>query len=398
MKITKIKTLQLKPYPRNIWVVLETDEGIAGLGETSAKPGAVRTMIHEVCSTFLLGQNPLDIEWIWNNMFRAFNFHGYAGTELKALSAIDIALWDVMGKYTGQPIYRLLGGPVRDRIKLYVTCGGSGPTPPGELAKAILAEGITIIKIGAFDHASAPPFLGHYLPPEVLEAGLDVIRQIRKTVGDRMEVAVDLHGRLNVMTAIQVSRALEPYDILWIEDPVTHESEGAIAEIKAATKIPVVVSERFFTRYAVRRILEKQAAHVIKVDPVWTGGITECKKIAAMAEAYDIPFTLHNCFGPIQHLVTAHLSLNIPNTWVTETVRQAARAYYGDILTRLPSMENGYMVPPDAPGVGAELRPELWEREDAICDTTAEGDERDLESLVYKQTGYHDPWSVSGRH
>jgi L-alanine-DL-glutamate epimerase-like enolase superfamily enzyme len=335
----------------------------------------------------------LDIEWLWNNMFRAFNFHGYAGTELKALSAIDIALWDIMGKVLGQPIYRLLGGPVRDRIKMYVTCGGSGSTAPGELAKIILDEGITIMKIGAFDRASAQPYLGHYLPPEMLKAGVDIIREIRETLGDSMELGVDLHGRLDVFTAIQISRALEPYNLLFLEDPVTHESEEAIADIKASTRIPVVVSERYFTRYAVRRILEQRAAHVIKIDPVWSGGITECKKIATMTEAFDISFSLHNCYGPVQHLATAHMSFNIPNIWITETLHPAYRAYYNDILTALPVLENGYMIPTEGPGLGAELSPELWDREDAICDTTEEGLVRDLESKMYKQTGYSDPHS-----
>jgi len=396
MRITKIKTLQLKKIPRVIWVVLETDEGISGLGETVAKPGVARAVIHEVCSSFLLGKNPLDIEWLWISMFRAFSSHGATGAEMRAISAIDIALWDILGKYTGQPIYRLLGGACRDKVKIYNTGLAMLASEkyskkiyeqPGEPAKKLLELGIDVVKIAPFDRYSVKPFLGHYISPEDLKKGLEVVKRLREAIGDRMQIAIDMYSQFDVPAAIEIARALEPYDILWIEDPAMPDNAGAFAKVKAATNIRIAASERLHTRYAFRRICENQAADIIIADPCWAGGISETKKIASMAEVYELPFAPHNAGGPILHIVNSHLCINIPNLWMMESMRHNYQNF-GEFVTPLPEIKNGYITPLEGPGLGAELKPELWEREDAIVDTTAEGEVRDPEAQVYKQAGF----------
>jgi len=396
MRITKIKTLQLKKIPRVIWVVLETDEGISGLGETVAKPGVARAVIHEVCSSFLLGKNPLDIEWLWISMFRAFSSHGATGAEMRAISAIDIALWDILGKYTGQPIYRLLGGACRDKVKIYNTGLAMLASEkyskkiyeqPGEPAKKLLELGIDVVKIAPFDRYSVKPFLGHYISPEDLKKGLEVVKRLREAIGDRMQIAIDMYSQFDVPAAIEIARALEPYDILWIEDPAMPDNAGAFAKVKAATNIRIAASERLHTRYAFRRICENQAADIIIADPCWAGGISETKKIASMAEVYELPFAPHNAGGPILHIVNSHLCINIPNLWMMESMRHNYQNF-GEFVTPLPEIKNGYITPLEGPGLGAELKPELWDREDAMVDTTVEGEVRDPEAAVYRQAGF----------
>ncbi len=396
MRITKVKTLQLKKIPRVIWVVLETDEGISGLGETVAKPGVARAVIHEVCSSFLLGKNPLDIEWLWISMFRAFSSHGATGAEMRAISAIDIALWDILGKYTGQPIYRLLGGACRDKVKVYNTglamlarekYSKKIYEQPGEPAKKLLKLGIDVVKIAPFDRYSVKPFLGHYISPEDLKKGLEVVKRLREAIGDRMQIAIDMYSQFDVPAAIEIARALEPYDILWIEDPAMPDNASAFAEVKAATKIRIAASERLHTRYAFRRICENQAADIIIADPCWAGGISETKKIASMAEVYELPFAPHNAGGPVLHIVNSLLCINIPNLWMMESMRHNYQNF-GEFVTPLPEIKNGYITPLEGPGLGAELKPELWDREDAMVDTTVEGEVRDPEAAVYKQAGF----------
>ena len=397
MIINKIRTLQLKAFPRVLWVELQTDTGLVGLGETMPKPGASRVMLHETLSSFLLGQDPLQIEWIWNNIFRAINTHGWAGTEIRTLSAIDIALWDIFGQYTNQPIYQLLGGKVRDNIKVYNTCAGADQAvwlkDAGRLAQELLADGVDVMKLWPFDVFSRPPYLGHYLTPEDIDTGLDTIRQIKGAVGERMRIAVDGHGRYHLPTAKMLARALQPFDILWYEDMTMNENAPALRELKEASgSISLAVSERLFTRRQMRDVLERQACDLVIADPSWMGGITETRKLANMAETYELPFAPHNCGGPVLHLVCTALSAHLPNLWLMETVRSFYNGWFKEVITGLPEIRDGFSALPEGPGLGARLRPEVWQREDATVDVTELGQKRDPEALVYIQSGYGIPW------
>src|SRR5512147_2806727 len=286
MKITRLETIWYDEQPNTIWVRIHTDEGLIGLGETYYVPRAVNAVIHDVFANLLLGRSPFDIENHWNNMFSTVNFFGYGGTETRAISAIDVALWDLLGQYTGQPIYNLLGGRTRDRIPVYNTCVSYGKFQDyhtwregrsGELAKDLLKSGIKAMKIWPFDQfgASLGGPIGqragveavgpvtHFINKENLDKGVAYVKDIRKAVGERMEIAIEGHARWNLTEAAKIAHALQPYDILWLEELIPPDNPEAYARLKAETNIPLCVSERLFTRFGFRRVIELKAADII---------------------------------------------------------------------------------------------------------------------------------------
>ena len=400
MRISKIETLMLKEHPRNVWVRIHTDEGVVGLGETNAKPAPVSSMIHDVCAELLIGKDPRNIDQIWSSMYQIFNHHGYSGTEMRALSAIDIALWDILGKVSGQPIYRLLGGASRDRIKVYNTCVGYMGNndrdrflgEPEKLAEELLGKGISVMKIWPFDELSRD-YQGQYISPEHLKKGLEPFRKIRQAFGEEMEFALEGHGRWNLTSAIRIAQALQEYNPLWVEELLPPDNVEAMIQLKNATITPIAASERIFTRFGYRSFLEKGATDVVIADPAWTGGISETKKIATLAETYQLPFAPHNCGGPVLHVAAAHLCYNIPNLWMMETVRAFYETYFDHIITNAPQVKDGYTQPPEGPGLGVELRPEVFERQDLISRVTEEvatGGEKQ----VYTTSSVGDPWKT----
>jgi len=403
MKINRIETIRLGQHPRTIWVQVHTDDGLVGLGETYYIPGAVAAVIHDVAAPLLLGKDPFDLERHWATLFQATNYYGYAGAEMRAISALDIALWDIVGQACGQPIYNLLGGRVRDRIRTYNTCASYGPyrdyeafqEHAGELAVSLLEQGITAMKIWPFDVFATPPAPadlarmrteegvagtgravlgyndGQYINPSDLQLGLEPVKQIRKAVGDRMEIAIELHAMWNLPSAIRIARALEPYDILWLEEAMTPDPVDDLGRLAQETKVPLCVSERLFTRYAFRQVLERKVAHIVMPDIIWTGGISEGKKIAGMAEAYHLPIAPHDCTGPVNVFACLHLCASCPNAMVMETVRAFYQGYYADLVTPNLEVRDGFLAFPETPGIGTQLRPEVRERPGALVQVSA---------------------------
>jgi L-alanine-DL-glutamate epimerase-like enolase superfamily enzyme len=382
-----------------LWVQVHTDTGLVGLGETYYVPGAVAAVIHDVAAPLLLGRSAYDLERHWTALFQTTNYYGYAGAEMRAISALDIALWDILGQHCGEPIYNLLGGQVRDRIRIYNTCASYGDQRdyeafherPGELAENLLAEGVTAMKIWPFDvfanprppgegrHAAGVAGTGRnvlahndgqYISPEDLDTGLDAVRQIRKAVGNRMEIAIELHSMWNLPSAIKIARALEPYDILWFEDALTPDPVDDLARLVQETRVPICTSERLFTRYAFRQVLERKAAHIVMPDIIWTGGISEGKKIATMAEAYHLPIAPHDCVGPITLIASLHLDYAVPNVYVQEVVRAYLHGVYPTLVTWVPTVVGGEIRPPETPGLGTELLPDLLARPGATVRLT----------------------------
>jgi galactonate dehydratase len=387
MKIVKIETLRLPEHPNSLWVHLHTADGLIGLGETYHVPGAVEAVIHDYAAPFLLGQSVFDRERHWQSFFSYANFFGYAGAEMRAWSALDIALWDLLGQHLGQPIYNLIGGRCRDSLPIYNTCID---TPlyadqdaflhrPGELAESLLAQGIRQMKVWPWDQfvahvkigeqaglagwsAVGPP--GHYLSADDLKAGLWVVQEIRKAVGDRMHIAIEGHSRWDVNCALRIARALEPYDVIWMEDIIQPDSVDDLARLVRETRVPQAVSERRFTRYAYRDILARQAAHIAMLDVNWTGGITEAVKIAILADTHHLPFTPHDCSGPINVFAALHVCAAMSNAMVLETVRGFCAGYYRDLLTVPLPIRDGRAFCELGPGLGTKLRPELLARSD----------------------------------
>ncbi|MCZ7542590.1 MAG: mandelate racemase/muconate lactonizing enzyme family protein [Anaerolineae bacterium] len=371
MKITAIESLQWDEYPRLLVVRVHTDAGVIGLGETVDKVPGAKGALHGTLAPLLLGQEALDIEGLWRFAMDNIMYHGYAGAELRALSAVEIALWDIMGKHYDAPLYHLLGGKVRDRVPTYNTCIGFGPvqdyaawrSDAGALARSLLDDGIRAMKIWPFDPYSEAT-LGQYISPEAIENGLKPIRQIREAVGGAMEIGIECHFRWNRFSIERIARALEPYNILFLEDAMPAVYPDEIKAFAQRTSIPVIGSELLMTRWQLRDWLVKGVAQILMTDPTWTGGIAETRKIASMAEAFGVPLVLHNIAGPICHAACMHLGEHIPNLFFVESVRALYKTYFPVMSNLAPKAEDGSMAVPEGPGLGVTLRPDMLERAD----------------------------------
>jgi len=402
MRIVKVSTLRIAAYPNLCYVQLETDTGLTGLGETFFDARAVASWIHDSAAQYLIGEDPLAIE----RHSRALQgFLGSVGTgvENRGRSAIDMALWDLLGKTAGVPLYNLIGGRTRDSVRLYNTCAGptyvrqlpdhpdlpvsnwasADPaealelpsdleaflTDAGALAKDLLAEDITAMKIWPFDEF-AEKSQGHYISSADLETGVRPFRLIREAVGDSIDVIAELHSKWDLPSALKIAHALEPYAPAWIEDPLRMDSLDALAGFAAGTKIPMAASETIGSTAAFQDLISRSGVQVVLFDPAWVGGITEARKIAAMAAARHLPVAVHDCAGPLNYIVGVHLSCSLSNAFVQESVRAFYRGWYRDIVTELPAVSAGQVFPTAGPGIGAELRPEVWTRSDAAVETT----------------------------
>jgi galactonate dehydratase len=397
MKITAIETIQLGEFPNTLLLQVYTDEGVTGLGETRNGASSVAAWIHDSAAPYLLGEDALAIEKHWRSLNPMLGFNS-AGAECRGRSAVDIALWDILGQVSGQPLYQLLGGKVRDRVRLYNTCAGPAYTRkparvsriltdnwnigqqddsnpyedlqgflhrPAELAQSLLSQGISLMKIWPFD-----PFAeasdGHHISLADLKRGLEPFRRIREAVGDAMEIMVEMHSLWDLPNAIKIASALEEYRPYWFEDPIRMDDLGSLAEFSSRFRIPTAAGETLGTRWSYREILQRRAAGVLLFDPCYAGGISESRKIAAMAESFQLPIALHDCTGPVNFAVNTHLSVHFPNVSVQEFARAFYYGWYGDIVTTVPGVENGFVTPLTDPGLGARLRPEVFERPDLV--------------------------------
>ncbi len=395
MKITRIETIRLPEYPQIIWAQVHTADGLIGLGETYHVAGAVEAVIHDYAAPFLLGQSAFDRERHWQNFFAYANFFGHAGAEMRALSALDIAIWDLLGQHLGKPIYNLIGGRCRDTIPVYNTCVNTPKYAdqdafqqrPGELARSLFAQGFRQMKVWPWDRfapqlrltqatgpagwaAVGPP--GHGLTPGDLRAGLWVVEEIRNAVGDKMQIAIEGHSRWDLNCALRIARALEPYDVIWMEDIIQPDCAGDLARLVRETRVPQAVSERRMTRFAYRELLERGAAHIIMLDLVWTGGITEGIKIAALADTYHLPVTTHDCTGPINVFAALHLCAAAPNAMIQEVVRGFYEGYYLDLVTQPLPIREGRASFDLGPGLGVSLRPDVLSRGDLLRRVSSE--------------------------
>jgi L-alanine-DL-glutamate epimerase-like enolase superfamily enzyme len=391
MKITALKTFRLKEFSNVLWVHVETDAGVTGLGETFYGAGAVEAQIHETLAGRLLGRDPLHIEALNKEMVSLPMAQSSTGVEYRAASAIDIALWDIFGKVCDQPVHQMLGGLCWDRIRIYNTCAGyryvrTGNIKPvsnwnlgevegayedldgfmnraGELAEDLLESGITAMKIWPFDPA-AQETRGQYITVEQMKKAIEPFEKIRKAVGDRMEIMVEFHSLWNLPAAKQIAKALEPYQPTWFEDPIRMNSAQALADYAASTDVWVCASETLGSRWPYKDMLERDATDVVMVDLCWTGGLTEGRKIASLAEIYHRPFAAHDCIGPVGFAAAVHASFSQPNTLIQESVRAFYRGWYTELVTTTPRIEGGFVFPMEGPGLGLELLPAVFERSD----------------------------------
>ena len=384
MKITGIETIRIEERPNLLWVQVHTDEGLVGLGETFFGARTVEAHVHEWIAPRVIGRDPLQIDRLAADLVGYLGFRS-TGAETRGNSAFDIALWDLFGKATGQPIAQLLGGFTRPEIRTYNTCAGTeyikqatGQTTANygigagrdyddlngflhradDLAQSLLDEGITAMKIWPFD-AAAERSRGQYISVPDLKAALEPFEKIRNAVGDRMDIMVEFHSMWQLLPAIQIARALAPFDTFWHEDPIRMDSLSSLSRYAAASTAPVCASETLGSRWAFRDLLETGAAGVVMLDISWCGGLSEARKIAAMAEAWHLPVAPHDCTGPVVLAASTHLSLNAPNALVQESVRAFYRTWYRDLVTALPEVRDGMITVPPGPGLGLALVPDL---------------------------------------
>lgn len=387
MKITKIETIRLLEHPNLVWVQVHTSDGLKGIGETFYIPGAVEAVIHEFAAPLLLGKSAFDRESHWQNLFSCVNFFGFAGAEMRAISALDLALWDLLGQHTGQPVFNLIGGQCRDSVPVYNTCVNTPKYQdregflhqPGDLARSLVDQGYTQMKVWPWDRFapqlqsaaatgpagwSAMGPVGHVLSLADLQKGLWTVQEIRKAVGNRIEIAIEGHSRWDLNCAVRIAKALEHYDVIWMEDIIQPTNAADLRRLVQETRVPQCVSERLFTKFAYREILEQQAAHIAMIDVIWTGGLTESIKVAAMADACQLPFSPHDCTGPVNVFACLHLCAALPNAMIMEVVRGFCEGYYHELMDRPVTIKEGRAWFDFGPGLGAKLRPEVFSRPD----------------------------------
>jgi galactonate dehydratase len=354
MKIIKLETIHVKP--RWLFLKIHTDEGLTGLGEpvVEGRARTVETAVQEI-GRYLVGQDPRRIEHHWQAIYRGQFYRG-GPVLVSALSGIEQALWDILGKWLGVPVYQLLGGATRDRIRVYGWLHGGTYGEYIEEAKVSLKSGLTAFKVGI----TAP--VNIIETPAYIQAEAQRFAAIREAVGPEIEVGIDFHGRVSPAMAIQLAKALEPYQPMFIEEPVLPENVDELVRVARSTSIPIATGERLFTKWGFREVLEKGAAAILQPDLSHAGGILETKKIAAMAECYYGAVAPHCPLGPIALAACLQLDACIPNFLIQEHVTT------GEGYLKEPfQVVDGYIDLPKKPGLGIELD------EDALSEKVFDG-------------------------
>ena len=352
MKIDKIESF----FIRNGYVIrIHTDTGISGVGQTACwgYPEAVDSIINTF-KKYLIGQNPLRIEHHWQYLYRMGPFRGTALSG--AISAVDIALWDIKGKHFGAPIWELLGGNCRDKIRLHLLGGGSTPETMYDAAKAAVEEGFTALK---FD-----PVVGGFQDMGVdrlVKTARDIVAAAREGGGPDLDLIVEVHRKLTPMNGILLESALAPFNLYFIEDPIQIDTITTQAELAKRMTTPLAIGERNVSIWEFRELLEAGGPQYVRPDLGLAGGITHCKKIAALAEAYHSAVVTHNFLGPLITAASLHLDVSIPN-FITQEYTKGDESADSAVYKVAYQREGGYIPIPEAPGLGIELDDSLIEK------------------------------------
>lgn len=347
MKITGIEIIHVKP--RFSFLKMFTDEGITGYGEAivEGRSRTVEMAVREM-EPHLIGQDPRRIEHLWQLMYRGTFYRG--GPILtSAISGLEQAMWDILGKSLGVPVYQLLGGAVRSRIRMYKHIGGDTPEQIHASAAQAVKEGFTMVK-------TAVPIARMLEPPHYIERMSERMEAVRQAIGPKVDFGIDFHGRISPALAIQLAKQFERFRPIFIEEPCLPENVDTMVTIARSTSIPIATGERLFTKWAFREVLEKQAAAILQPDLAHCGGILEGKKIAAMAETYYAAIAPHNPLGPVNLAASIQLAANVPNFLAQEQVELGEK-----MLKRPFVIEDGYITVPETPGLGIELDEEALE-------------------------------------
>jgi L-alanine-DL-glutamate epimerase-like enolase superfamily enzyme len=386
VKIVEVETLR-PAFQKNLCIVrLRTDTGIEALGDAYYSAEAVEAYVHNTLAPLLLNTANVSPERFSILSAPYVGFQG-GGVELRAIGAIDIALWDLVAKQASLPLAWMLGGPVRDRIRIYNTCAGPGYVSrtarqhstnwgvradghyedldaflnrPAELAAELLEEGVTGMKVWPFDQY-AEATQGNEITQHQLSEGVRVVEQIRAVADAKeMSVMVELHGLWNRPSATQIAHALTDLGVYWLEDPIRPDAVNALQRLRDDVTIPIAIGETAVGIRGFLPLLESGIASFVTVDAQWVGGLTQARKVAAMADAFVTPIAPHDCTGPISFAATCHLTMSQPNAIIQESVRAFIRTWYSEIVVDgLPTIENGELTIGAAPGLGISLSDRL---------------------------------------
>jgi galactonate dehydratase len=392
MKIEAVETLRLADLPNLLWVRIHTSDGITGLGETFFGAGPID--IHDRIAPIILGQDASRIEFLNMKMQPYTGFTG-SGAEMRALAAVDVALWDLAGKAANKPLCDLLGGKTRNDIQVYNTCAGpnyvsktSAVRPdnfgaaaakssntyedleaflhhPEDLAQSLMEMGIYSMKIWPIDLA-AGAVDGMDISTEDLKKGIEPFERIRAAHGDKMQLKAELHGLWSLNAAKKIAKALEPLNMDWIEDPVWMDRTLEINELSRFTSAPLAGGETLASLGQFSSLINEGNIGTPIMDVTWAGGVTAARKVAALAEAKSRPIAFHDCSGPVTLAVSTHLALNLRNVREQEIARGFYYSWYQEFVDQLPPIRNGRISVPEGPGLGLDLLPGLTARADAI--------------------------------
>ena len=366
MKITNTKTFLVEGLKYN-WTLfkIETDSGIHGWGEATNWPGS--PLIEAACKhvgDFIIGQDARRLDYLWTKVYRDMNWLGQAGPLLSAISAMDIALWDIKGKAAGMPVYDLLGGLYRKKVQLYAnywfTGGGHSPEDYARQAKETVAKGFTALKFDPFAHVNY--WYGedlsdnNGLTEKQKQLSIDVVSAVAKAAGPEVAIAIETHAFLNGPTAVEMANRLAKlgFNCMWYEEPALPEFPDSIADIRRKITLPVCVGERLHSRFMLRGVLEKQAADIVMPDITRCGGISEMRKMANLAETYNVPIAPHNPNGPISTIASAHTMATVPNFFRQEFMVNDVPWRDGCLSHPLP-VSSGFFEMPDRPGLGFDI-------------------------------------------
>lgn len=396
MKITRIETTRNEDNSGLLLCRVHTEGGLVGSGESYYIPGAVEAVIHEWMAPRLIGANASEIENHWRFLYeRATNF-GSRGAELRAISTIDLALWDIKGKALGVPVWQLLGGKTQESVKIYNSSGGAGyggrapsaekgairgswpgygvigakeplndywmcMNEPVAYARELLAEGTKALKMWSLDFAAHKPGGNVYISTADIEKGLKPFFAIREALGFEVELILDGHGFFQLPVALRIADMIKEIKPLWLEDVIRPDCVDTIRDFRDRSGLPLAVSEMMIGSEDYRLVLEKRAADYVMIDPTWVGGISQTLKITDFAQSYNIPVVMHDCTGPMTLLSGIQVGMARNNVAWQETLRSHLRIRYPDLITKPLPVKDGVVFPPAEPGIGASWRDELFQ-------------------------------------
>jgi galactonate dehydratase len=349
MKITELKTFVVgNPWKNWVFVKAYTDEGLTGVGEAtgglSAKPGEAQ--VHEL-GRFVIGEDPRHPERVWQKMHKGL----FLGTNV-AMNAIEIACWDILGKSLGVPVWQLLGGKQRPRIRAYANGWYQGPRDPGFFAEAaarVKAMGYTALKFDPFGTAY------RFFDAEEEKRSLAIIRAVREAVGDGVDLLIEGHDRFSVTTAIRIGKQLEKFRPMWFETPVMSTDIAATVEVARAIGVPVATGERFSRLSQFIELLSHRVVDIVQPETLNIGGISGARKAAAVAEAAEAFVALHQAQSPLNTAINAHVHASLPNFLIQECFDDFLVSWAHEIMHGVPRVKDGHIEVPDAPGIGVEL-------------------------------------------